>query len=80
MIYIDGKPVIIACDNMAFVKKLPVIEELMADAESGCPYDGAREHYILCVDHRSFVHKVVKALLPVTPFPKKRKKTKKNEE
>lgn len=41
------KCVITACDNMAFVKKLPCIAELMADAETGYAYKGAKEGYIL---------------------------------
>lgn len=35
VIYVNEKCVITACDNMAFVKKLPCVEALMKDAETG---------------------------------------------
>lgn len=44
---VNEECVISACDNMAFVKTLPCIAELMADAKKGCPYAGAKEAYIL---------------------------------
>jgi len=47
VIYVNDKCVITACDNTAFVKKLPCIAELMADAETGCAYKGAKEGYNL---------------------------------
>lgn len=47
IIYVNGKCVITACDNTAFVKKLPCISELMSDAETGQAYEGAKEAYIL---------------------------------
>lgn len=74
MVYVDEKPIILACDDTAYVKMLPELSDLMADAEVGCPYDGAREHYILDTSHREHVQKVVSTLLPIIPFPKKRAK------
>ena len=73
LIYIDEKPVILACDNICYVKKLPVIAELMADADNGFPYDGAKEHYILDIEHRDKAIEIVETLLTVVPYPKKRK-------
>ena len=32
MIYVDEKPVIIACDNVCFIKMLSAVHDLMADA------------------------------------------------
>lgn len=74
MIYIDEKPIVLACDNLCFVKMLPEISNLMADASTGAPYPGAKEHYILDIEHRSTAQKVVCALLPLIPYPKKKKK------
>lgn len=74
VIYVNEKCVITACDNTAFVKKLPCIAELMADAESGCPYEGAKEAYILDFQDRQKVLKVIGTLWAVLPFPKSRKK------
>ncbi len=33
VIYVNGKCVITACDNTAYIKKLPCISTLMTDAE-----------------------------------------------
>lgn len=73
LIYIDEKPVILACDNICYVKKLPVIADLMIGADTGFPYDGAKEHYILDIEHRDKAIEIVETLLPVVPYPKKRK-------
>lgn len=74
LIYIDEKPVIIACDNLCYVKKVPEIESLMVEAECGFPYQGAKEHYILDIDHKKEAMMVVKILRDVLPYPKQRKK------
>lgn len=74
MIYIDEKPVIMACDNICYVKMLPEIAELMTEASTGFPYDGAKEHYILDIDHRNEAISIIRTLLPLIPYPKKRKK------
>ena len=73
MIYIDEKPVILACDNLCYVKMWPEIVDLMNDAWTGYPYPGAKEHYVLDIEHRNLALKVVNALLPIVPFPKKKK-------
>ena len=45
----------------------------MADADTGFPYDCAKEHYILDIEHRDKAIEIVETLLPVVPYPKKRK-------
>lgn len=72
VVYVNEKCVITACDNIAYVKKLPCIKDLMADAETGKPYEGAKEAYILDLSDRSHALKVVSALWEELPFPKKR--------
>lgn len=74
MIYVDEKPVVLACDDMAYVKKLPEITDLMEEAECGVPYEGAREHYILEMEQQSHVRDVVQKLVDVIPTPKKKRK------
>lgn len=76
VIYVNEKCVITACDNTAFVKKLPCIESLMADAETGLPYPGAKEAYILDVSNQSLVLKVISILWDNLPFPKSKTKIK----
>jgi len=74
MVYLNEKPVIIVCDNTAFVKKLDCISELMKNASTGFPYSGAKEHYILDIDNSDFSKKVVLEIASVTPLPKRKKK------
>lgn len=74
IIYVNGKCVITACDNMAFVKKLPCIADLMADAETGCAYEGAKEGYILDFHDRQKALRVIETLWEGLPFPKSRRR------
>lgn len=77
MIYINEKPILMVCDNTVFVKLLPDIQELMEHADTGYPYDGAKEHYILDIDNSELTNKVIEVLKLVTP-EKKSKQAKKN--
>ncbi|MDE5766529.1 MAG: hypothetical protein K2I17_05125 [Clostridia bacterium] len=74
MVYIEGKPVLLVCDNTVFVKQVKELEELMSEADKGYPYDGAKEHYILDIENTDLTEKVVGILKQVTPLPKKRVK------
>ena len=73
VIYVNDKCVITACDNIAYVKKLPCISELMADAECACPYPGAKEAYILDFADRRKALQVIGLLWDKLPFPKSKK-------
>lgn len=74
VIYVNGKCIITACDNIAYVKKVPCIVEMMADAKCGCPYQGAKEAYIVNFQDRKKVLKVIETLWEALPFPKSKKK------
>ena len=74
VIYVNGKCVITACDNIAYVRKLPCIAGLMAGAECGCPYEGAKEAYILDFTDTRKALKAVETIWEVLPFPKSKKK------
>lgn len=78
MVYVNDKPVVIVCDNIAYVKKLDCIKEEMKNSLTGYPYDGAKEHYILDIDNEEFSKKIVKKIEEVTPLPKKKKTMTKN--
>lgn len=73
VIYLNEKCVITACDNNAFIKKSDCIASLMADAETGCAYDGAKECYILDFSNRRKVREVISILWEALPYPKKKK-------
>lgn len=73
IVYANGKPILLVCDDTVYVKKLPALAELMAGAPCGTPYDGAKEHYVLDVENADLTDKVVAALEKLTPLPKKNK-------
>ncbi|HBC84474.1 MAG TPA: hypothetical protein DCZ30_03315 [Clostridiales bacterium] len=62
------------CDNVPFVKKLDCIENVMKNAQTGYPYNGAKEHYVLDIDNSEFCKDVIIELEKVTPIPKSKKK------
>ena len=72
MVYLQGRPVLLVCDNCAMVKKLPELAELMRSAPDGLPYEGARVHSVLDLEDRELVRQVMDILLRVTPLPKRR--------
>ena len=73
-IYVDEIPVILACDEICYVKKLPELAPFMPDAECGFPYPGAKEHYILDIEHRREMVPVVRKLVETLPSYQKKKK------
>lgn len=74
LIYLNEKCVATACDNILYVKMLPAIESLMSDSETGKPYDGAKDRYILDLSNPAFVREVVSIVWDNIPFPAKSKK------
>lgn len=74
MVYVNDKPVLLVCDNTVFVKKLDPIKEQMEGADAACPYNGAKEHYILDIEDTERFKEVVRILEEVIPLPKPRKK------
>lgn len=77
LLYVDEKPAVLLCDNVAYVKMHPALEAWMVDAETGHPYPGAKLYYILDVSHRTEALRVVKILAEVLPLPTPRRKAKK---
>lgn len=75
MVYLNDRPVLSICDDMVYAKKHEAIESLMRNAETGIPYKGAKEHYILDIDDTELSKEVVSELEKVTPLPKSRKKS-----
>lgn len=74
MVYLNDKPILTLCDNTVFVKKLPVLDGIMANAPCGCPYEGAKESYILDIEDRNLTERVLTLAEAATPVPKPRKK------
>jgi len=74
LIYINQKPIILICDDTAFIKKLDCIKSICENCETGFPYKGAKEHYILDIDNREDLIEIIKEVEKVTPIPKKKNK------
>ena len=74
MVYVNDKPVLLVCDNTVFVKIVPELAALMADAERGLPYEGAKEQYILDIENRELAEKLLPLVAELTPLPKPKKK------
>lgn len=72
MVYANDKPVLLVCDNQVFAKILPELEGVLAGAETGHPYDGARLHSVVDVDDPQLVQRVIAVLEPITQVPKRR--------
>ncbi len=76
-IWLNERPILLACDNTVYVKMLPALESLMQDAERGYPYDGAKEHWIVDPDDEAVWSQLIPSLLALIPpsKPKRKKST-----
>ncbi|MEG2378256.1 MAG: TfoX/Sxy family protein [Clostridia bacterium] len=74
MVYLNDKPLLLVCDGTVYIKKTPEIAHLMLNAETGIPYAGARERYILDIDNADLCRNVIHILEPITALPKPKKK------
>ena len=72
VIYVNGKCVITACDNCAYIKKLKCVEDHIPGWETGYPYKGAKECYIMDFTEERKVREVISILWEELPFPKKK--------
>jgi TfoX/Sxy family transcriptional regulator of competence genes len=75
MVYVNDRPLVLVCEDTAYLKELDCVRGLLADAPRGVPYEGAREHFILDVDDRELCTQAIAALLAVTPLPAKKKRS-----
>lgn len=74
MVYVNEKPIFLVCNNCVFIKQSKQVDELMAGAPVGTPYKGAKDHYILDMENKELVDKIVVILEEITPIPKKKVK------
>lgn len=74
MVYVNDKPILLVCDDTVYVKKLDYLGTLLADASTGVPYDGAKEHYILDIENIDLSTEVIRLLEANTIFKPKKKK------
>lgn len=74
LVYINGKPAIVVCDNAAMVKKLPELAELQRGAPDASPYEGAKIHTLLDIENHERTRQVLEVIDRVTPVPKRKRK------
>ncbi len=77
MVYVNDKPILLVCDSTVYIKMREEIKDLMEQAETGVPYEGSKEHYILDVEDTEMSKKVISILEEITPIPKPKKKKEK---
>lgn len=76
-IYVNEKPIVLICDDQVYIKIIPELAKIMAEAETGTPYEGASERYVLDIEDRDLAQAAINILEQNTPLPKpKRKKQK----
>lgn len=69
-IWVNEKPIVLVCDDQVYLKMIPELADLMADAEQGAPYEGASVRYILDIDNYSLAREAVGILERATPVPR----------
>jgi hypothetical protein len=93
LLYANQKPVVLICDDTAYVKMLDCVKSHFENPassdgqacasedfppETGFPYNGAKEHYIVDVDNSELLSKIVQDIEKVTKIPKKKTSNKKS--
>ena len=75
LLYCQGKLFGDVCDDRLYLKPVPAAVELLSPAVYAPPYPGAKDMLVMDdVDDRELLVRVVQAMLPQLPPPKKRKK------
>lgn len=62
MVYVDNVPAVLVCDNTVYIKIIEEIQEYMISSPRGFPYPSAKEHYILDIDDKDLIEKVMPLL------------------
>lgn len=71
MVYCNGKPVLIVCDDTAYCKIIPETTLILSKAPQAAPYPGAKLHYIIeQIDQKEFMINLVLLLERTLPMPK----------
>ena len=72
IIYLNGKCVATACDNNLYVRMYPQLEELLKETETGKPYQGAKDHYILDETNPALIRNAISFIWDFLPEPKRK--------
>lgn len=77
MVFGNGKPVLLICDDTVYVKMLPAVLDMFTKhgviPATGLPYKGAKEHYVLDIENTDLSVDMVHLLEEILPMPKPKK-------
>ena len=74
LIYCNRKPIILVCDDTAYVKILPETTAILGeDWPTQSPYAGAKPYYTIDPDNPPMLIDLARALERVIPLPKPKK-------
>ena len=73
MVYLSDRPILTVCDNTVYVKMYPELAQLLDSAPCAAPYEGAKPHYILDIENRPLLERLIPLLAELTPLPKRKK-------
>lgn len=78
MLYVDGRPVFLICDDTVHVKQIPETMAVFAShgitPDVAVPYRGARPHYVLDIENSDLAIDMARELARILPLPKPKKK------
>ncbi len=74
VLYYRGRVIGGIYDDRLLLKLTKAAEEMIPDAEKETPYEGAKEMLLVDVDDRETMTRLIEAMYPELPEPKKRKK------
>ena len=78
VLYYRGRVIGGIYDDRLLLKPTKAAEEMIPDASKEIPYEGAKEMLLADVDDREAVTRLIEAMYPELPEPKKRKKSERN--
>ena len=74
VLYYRGRVIGGIYDDRLLLKPTKAAEKMVPDAAKELPYEGAKEMLLADVDDREAVTRLIEAMYPELPEPKKRKK------
>lgn len=74
VLYYRGRVIGGIYDDRLLLKPTKAAEEMIPDAEKETPYEGAKGMLLVDVDDRETMTRLIEAMYPELPEPKKRKK------
>lgn len=71
-LYLDGKVLVLICDNSVFLKPLPANAALATGLPQGSPYPGAKAHWVLdeLLEDRDRLQEILQVTADAPPAPK----------